>query len=77
MTLDDKRQVIEVLLCAGDEYGGLISVKDAVGVTADMLWEMVALDPNRDGTAYEDDALEAAYRLIGSSEILRWEWFGR
>lgn len=79
MTLEDKRRVIEVLLCGPD-----------AGVTTDRLSHVIHCDAEVAAAAgaawwdvdcrlYElwaDDSIEAAYRLIESSPTLRREWFG-
>jgi hypothetical protein len=85
MTLDDKRAVIEVLLCSSWER------KPAASATAVMLGydsrvRRRASDARVNAATlyysagligtYSDDCTEAAYRLIESSQTLRREWFG-
>jgi hypothetical protein len=83
--LDDKRKVIEVLLCAGMPGGehieyvaANIGLDDYMASARSAWW---AADPSPHVAAgrlaqYELDACEAAYRLIESSPTLRREWFG-
>lgn len=85
MTLDDKRGVIELLLCVGMEGGdditNVATALDAKGLVmeAHCCWAEVS-DPSpfvaKPLRQYELDATEAAYRLIESSPTLRREWFG-
>lgn len=83
MRLADKRKVIEVLLCAADEWA------PSIVVVADTQWAKMAavearqradrdynrLRPPRFVT-YTEECVEAAYRIIESSPTLRREWFG-
>lgn len=87
MKLDDKRKVIEVLLC--DAY--YLSVNEALRAVTGLLAHRVQLhraadrritavyrdrDVRRPGIGYSDARITAAYRLIESSPTLRREWFG-
>lgn len=90
MKLDDKRKVIEVLLCCGS--GGVPIFLAALDVAFDDDSErrlnneayshFVRLDfsdisdAEHHRLAYAQICLEAAYRLIESSPTLRREWFG-
>lgn len=89
MKLDDKRKVIEVLLCCGDpgHTGGTAEVVKALALPA--AYQAVAFQawsPVEGEPKYRDDwsepsiseaYTEAAYRLIESSPTLRREWFAR
>lgn len=92
MTLDDKRKVIEVLLCAGDpdEADSICDLMDAsddesvrISSAASAARREISRDRHGHGgmlvscDTYEDDCLCAAYRLIESSPTLRKEWFGK
>ena len=92
MRLEERRQVIEVLLCAGMEGGEPIGyVAKRLGTPelvkiANDEWFGVSPSPYRPGgqydagsllRQYELDACEAAYRLIESSPTLIREFFGR
>lgn len=85
MTLDEKRKVIEVLLCASDVAKRYIVADVADWIGAQIRVKTVAhgawweIDPSPylwDEIQYELDSTEAAYRLIESSPTLRREWFG-
>jgi hypothetical protein len=85
--LADKRKVIEVLLCCGQDPSTHVTMETtggtaiALGVTG-----FVDLESNRqwmevrremDGlTPHNEVCITAAYRLIESSPTLRREWFG-
>lgn len=80
MKLDDKRKVIEVLLCAGPPpRPGCSETSASLGHGRDAAWTAIELWGkafiSHDGT-YPEIAAEAAYRLIESSPTLRREWFG-
>ena len=82
MKLDEKRRVVEVLLCRGNDDQFMISevcsrlnVSRHVGSWANAAWQS-ACDFHGWTTSASDDALEAAYRLIESSPTLRREFFG-
>lgn len=88
MRIEEKRQVIEVLLCGRDEDGvRILNITDEVAVTNACYSEFEkaraslsdeTLNLIRDeGSEYWHTATEAAYRLIESSPTLRREWFGR
>lgn len=80
MTLSEKREVIEILLCAKD-CGGMVGMAGAgIGYTfcgpavqAAYTVRNRCLAP---GVTQAAAALEAAYRLIESSPTLVAEWFG-
>lgn len=80
MKIEDKRKVIEVLLCASNRnaypaFGqGRQLFGESVGVSAELHWRGVPIASR--GSSYEEDAIEAAYRLIETSATLRREWFG-
>lgn len=88
MKIDDRRGVIEMLLCAGDPdetlgIGDICLLDDALHLFefAVIQRQGACRDVHRDNRygaldCYEDDCLEAAYRLIESSPTLRREWFG-
>lgn len=82
MTLDDKRKVIEVLLCAsGSQVVATVTVAQAAGVNLGLVLEATTPTyrdaPSRTrGYYYAHRQIEAAYRLIESSAVLRREWFG-
>lgn len=91
MNLDDKRKVIEILLCTGMERGGTVAMTayhldhESLAGIANAQWWGVDPSPYRLGgefdaghpmRQYELDATEAAYRLIETSPTLRREWFG-
>lgn len=88
MKINDKRKVIEVLLCAAqtpDDFA-MLSTWDAarqidcvdVRFEANSIWSSVANDVDLEfRTGHHGTVcLEAAYRLIESSPTLRREWFG-
>ena len=94
MTLDEKRDAIEILLCCAQEpwsfqprattwtasrtLGHPASGAYSAGqLIAARRWKSVR--PGLDWHKYThgDTCLEAAYRLIESSAVLRREWFGR
>lgn len=85
MKLDEKRKVIEVLLCASDPSSSAIpgtaysiGVDQGIAEAASNLWWAVQPSPHEAmDLGYEIDACEAAYRLIESSATLRKEWFGQ
>jgi len=80
MTLAEKRQVIEVLMCVSDARN-LTYVDDLIGQrTGEPL--RVALELRHavlcdsvDPYGYGESCVEAAYRLIESHPALRAEWF--
>lgn len=86
MTLGEKRQVIEVLMCIGDPWKcdvvpenacSIVGCSALVAGLADLAWEDVDAydyDCTQEGACA--DYTEAAYRLIESSPTLRREWFG-
>lgn len=98
MTLDEKRQVIEVLMCAVNSIdGGTVQHYSPLGCAAIGLglnWEnpcehgptcavaMTLVAKANNGLAWgcakdtTATGLEAAYRLIETSPVLRREWFG-
>lgn len=89
MTLDEKRKVIEVLLCCSCEWSPDVTdsaARDAghrsrrVESAASDEWRDAYGDlcaVVRDRQVYHHEAsTEAAYRLIESSPTLRREWFG-
>ena len=82
MKIDDKRKVIEVLLCAAGAWTiSTIDVAADFGVPLDALMQPVELTyqdapVGTRGVRYTDRQIEAAYRLIESSPTLRREWFG-
>ena len=88
MKLDDKRKVIEVLLCCGDpgHVDGTRQVVDALDMpsayqsAAFRAWSPVEREPMYRDAWFEPSIseayTEAAYRLIESSPTLRREWFG-
>ena len=90
MKLDEKRQVIEVLLCgASARWVGYTEYPVGMWTAALHLevdsrsarrrWGLAHADYSNGGyaTTYMTICLEAAYRLIESSPTLRREWFGR
>lgn len=88
MTIDEKREVIEVLLCAASitspdkrtAWGDLSTpcrVIDGVFTPAVKARHAVRDEGSRRARFYGWTAMEAAYRLIESSPTLRREWFGR
>lgn len=85
MKLDDKRRVIEVLLCCGHQetpnvYGVGKSLFDhciAIAACEHRSETLVRVESFSDLTLrYHFTCVEAAYRLIESSPTLRREWFG-
>ena len=78
MTVDDRRKVIEVLLCGSDwnalpfELHGTRSPFATRIVRKARDHRLRALGYNE----YEHACVEAAYRLIEASPRLRREWFG-
>lgn len=88
MKVDEKQEVIEVLLCSvlNDtnsrqttwETCRKLGIDDrgATAVSANALWGQTRRDGHV-GHAHPVICLEAAYRLIESSPRLRKEWFGR
>jgi len=91
MKLDEKRRVVEVLLCARNEANRRIlnlAARGSVGTPSDVRgecysafenvhakWDQDAVDA-LGGDEYWHTATEAAYRLIESSPTLRREFFG-
>lgn len=84
MNLENKRRVIEVLLCAAGEWASVIPVVayeigtmpgDAMFQRHRAARDYDALRPPRFIT-YTEECVEAAYRLIETSPTLRREWFG-
>lgn len=78
MKLDEKRMVVEVLLC-GAKMGCMSAVYHlgydrAVGAQGARRRAKVQRDL-RSPLGFEQLAIEAAYRLIESSPTLRREWF--
>lgn len=87
MTLDDKRKAIEVLLCcehwnSHNAFESTWSTARAIGAPlkiASQVAERWGETRHSDGMAIYSHAsicIEAAYRLIESSPLLRREWFG-
>lgn len=80
MKLDEKRQVIEVLLVGAKigcpSAGYHLDYPRPVGARGARCRKEVQLDL-RSPLGFEYLAIEAAYRLIESSPALRREWFGR
>lgn len=90
MTLDDKRKVIEVLLCAGqDAEAYTMTTSVAAGACGEPGWDIVvaadrawrsssadAVKATGDILVHGALCITAAYRLIESSATLRREWFG-
>jgi hypothetical protein len=87
MKLDEKRQVIEMLLCAGSSPWSPLLFRVAIELDADNRPAYsAAFGPEIDALyrtfsesnedAYGSQCLEAAYRPIESSPTLRREWFG-
>jgi hypothetical protein len=84
MTLDEKRQVIELLLCADhrnnlsmvDQFIGFRSC-DPLRIAIDLRWKARGefLGIVSDDVMYVASCVEAAYRLIETSATLRAEWF--
>lgn len=89
MKLDDKRKVIEVLMCCGDPGSGdgtteactVLGLARHYQRAAWGAWSPVEAEPgfandwSRDGISLAYS--EAAYRLIELSPTLRREWFGK
>lgn len=87
MTLADKRKVIEVLLCCGQDpcasqlretTGGTaraLEVERSVDTEAHRQWLSVRRESML-ALPHGDLCITAAYRLIESSPTLRREWFG-
>jgi hypothetical protein len=78
MKVDRKRKVIETLMCATNP-GRMVSVVGYNFGGARLMSEAVLAHAKVSAPwmTYEDEALEAAYRLIESSPSLRREWFGK
>lgn len=80
MTVDEKRDVIEVLLCAsGSLNDSTIDVAFTRGVDMRLVNTALAASYNRIPwilMAFADREADAAYLLIESSPTLRREWFG-
>jgi hypothetical protein len=90
VTLDDKRKVIEVLLCCAqnpwthairEHTGGTaraLEVSGRVDLASNWQWMETRREfPFADrGWTHGDVCITAAYRLIESSPTLRREWFG-
>ena len=86
MTLDDKRKVIEVLLCCGQnpycfigttgDFARAIGAGDRADSEARRLWLAVRRDDAALKADHGEICITAAYRLIESSPTLRREWFG-
>lgn len=81
MTLNEKRKVIEVLLCTanGNELVSVCGARTAVGLGYKAVWDVIdssyrKREPLRG--RFVDRLHEVAYRLIESSATLRREWFG-
>jgi hypothetical protein len=75
---EDKRAVIDVLLCTNATVGCSYTAvalgrSQAAAATAIDAWMSAMADTNED---YDGIALEAAYRLIESSPTLQREFFG-
>lgn len=91
MTLADKRKVIEVLLCCGQDVDGFTMTTSrgsgecgysewGILVAADRAWRTSsAAHVKKTGDVALHGALciDAAYRLIESSPTLRREWFSK
>jgi hypothetical protein len=77
MKIEEKRKVIEVLLCAASK-DSLVSI---AGIQL-YGWNIAGMATekhskvNFESWTYEEEAVEAAYRLIETSATLRREWFG-
>lgn len=79
MKTEEKRKVIEVLLCGSSSQHSTLSDADTyIGNQTSVAYlealHQRALIPSGE---YHTLNLEAAYRLIESSPTLRREWFGR
>lgn len=78
MTLEEKRQLIEILMCASDNgVGGIASASYALDLHHRQVRDAARLRTEVDffTHSYEEDCVEAAYRLIESHPALRCEWF--
>lgn len=76
MRLEQKRRVVEVLLCGATICQPPVQViAEQLGDAAYAAWADIAIGDS-DYPAYEHDACEAAYRLIESSPTLHREFFG-
>jgi hypothetical protein len=85
--LDEKRKVIEVLLCAAQApdatFAAMTTYKaerelgGGIVHGHDVAWREARRDLPLLGASHGDVCLEAAYRLIESSPTLIREWFGR
>lgn len=88
MKIEDKRQVVHLLLCCGDVGGDLNTLLAAIACGVAKHIERAAYaawSSMEDGETYNSDwtrdgiarcYTDAAYRLIESSPTLRREWFG-
>lgn len=81
MKLEERRALIEILLCAPCELG-CMAAADALGFdpglgrkASNMLWSIAST--RRRDVGYADRGCEAAYRLIESSPTLVREYFGK
>lgn len=88
MTLADKREAIEVLLCAGMDPDGMwgttgeaaraINASRAADLGASRAWQECRAGLSVDRfPEHGETCIEAAYRLIESSPRLRREWFSK
>lgn len=78
MRLDDKRAVIEALLCAsGTSIVSTVDAAEMIGVPLPLVAGAIEVTYGERGDMrFNDRQIEAAYRLIESSPTLRREWFG-
>jgi hypothetical protein len=83
MTDEDKRKVINALLCAADDANNasLVEAADAVDPACwkDAIKEVIRsydIDPVTEGLYFNQRMHRHAYRLVESSAALRREWFG-
>ena len=79
MTLADKREAIEVLLCASNANAPgpyWLATDWGMNRVADEAWRLWVRRLRGELHDHESAAIEAAYRLIKSSPTLIREWFG-
>ena len=83
MTLEEKRDLVEILMCGSDRLASVYAGWEASGTSYSTLRKAVVARRDIELTlidlefSYEESCVEAAYRLIAEDPILRLEWWAQ
>ena len=76
MTLEEKRDLVEILMCGSDRLASVYAGWEASGTSHPTLRKAVVARRDIDlDFSYEESCVEAAYRLIATDQTLRREWW--